>query len=584
MPEFDRKDGVFYTTRVTYDERTLFKNAGWTFRFKRKAWVTDNVNKALLLQQYAVGAAKEHLESTLSIKQALVAESWAEDTDEEFPAPEGLAYMPFQKAGIAYAVKRTRVGLFDGPGLGKTIQAIGVHNARPARNVLVICPASLKRNWQREWEKWDIHNLSTGIAHSIQESYKIDGFKKTRTVKVWPGTDVCIVNFDVLDDYDEQIKAINWDLVIVDEAHNLKTPTTVRTMCVFGGTRKANRKKRILKKEYKPLKAARHLYLTGTPILSKPAELWTLVKACDPDNLGKSWLQYVYKYCAAEETNFGLDVSGASNLDQLQEELRSSFMVRRDKKSVLSELPDKRRELVLLDRDRLEAVVRKAESRVTDALSAYERDVLDLDTSQQFEFIDVLVDALSDALDAQDGEEPDWEAAIKTLQGPAKILFTEISRAREEVALAKVGMVVEHLQRLHESGEPVIVFGYHKSVIKAIKERLEKLGSKVGLITGDVPVSKRQDVVDAFQAGHLDYILGNIIAMGVGHTMTRARFVVFAEMDWVPSLMEQAEDRAWRHGQKNAVCAQYLVVDGSIEATMAIRILGKMEVIKEALD
>jgi SWI/SNF-related matrix-associated actin-dependent regulator 1 of chromatin subfamily A len=128
------------------------------------------------------------------------------------------------------------------------------------------------------------------------------------------------------------------------------------------------------------------------------------------------------------------------------------------------------------------------------------------------------------------------------------------------------------------------VFGYHKSVLKSTKERLEKAGVRVGIVTGDVSPNKRQAIIDSFQNGELDVIIGNIIAMGVGYTLTRACFVVFVELDWVPSMIEQAEDRAWRHGQLNAVIIQHLVVDGSIEARMAIAILEKMGVIGVALD
>jgi SWI/SNF-related matrix-associated actin-dependent regulator of chromatin subfamily A-like protein 1 len=90
--------------------------------------------------------------------------------------------------------------------------------------------------------------------------------------------------------------------------------------------------------------------------------------------------------------------------------------------------------------------------------------------------------------------------------------------------------------------------------------------------------------VDMFQNGELDVVVGNILAMGVGFTMTISSLVIFAELDWVPALIEQAEDRAWRHGQLNAVLIQHLVVDGSIEARMAQAIVEKMEVIRATLD
>lgn len=597
MTQFDRIDGQFVTTRKYEKDRFALKRAKWKYDFRRKQWWTADEEKALLVQEWAIGAAKEYLDNALAIRQAAIDSSWAEDTTAEFPAPDGLAYMPFQRAGIEYATKRHRTLIADPPGLGKTIQAIGVHNTLKLKKVLIVCPASLKRNWKREWERWDVHGLSVDQSASILHNDPVfmpngdrardhhgKPISKSRTEHFWPETDVCIVNYDMLDAFDDQIKAIEWDLVICDEAHLLKTETSRRSMCVFGGERKASRKKGITKKEFTPIIAKHHLYLTGTPILSKPSELWTIIKACDRKGLGLNWKKYALTYCDAQVSFGGLDSSGASNLEELNRLLRERFMVRRDKQSVLKELPDKTRELVLISKDKLETPLKKEHNRVESALEAYEKSVLGIDTSNLFRYIDDLCDKLATALEQQSGEEPDWNAAIKTLSAPDQIMFTEISSAREEVALAKVGFVVEHVENLVNCGEPVIVFGYHKSVIKAIKERLEKKGIRVGVITGDINPDKRQDIVDAFQNGELDVILGNIIAMGVGFTLTRARFVVFAELDWVPAMIEQAEDRAWRHGQLNAVLVQHLVVDGSIESRMAIALLEKMGVIKEALD
>jgi len=597
MTQFDRIDGKFVTTRKYEKDRFALKRAKWKYDFRRKHWWTADEEKALLVKDWAIGAAKEYLDNALAIRQAAIDASWAEDTVAEFPAPEGLAYMPFQRAGIEYASKRSRTLIADPPGLGKTIQAIGLHNTKKLNKILIICPASLKRNWKREWERWDVHGLSVGQTASILHNdpvfmpnggrardHRDKPISKSRTEHFWPAADVCIVNYDMLEAFDDQIKKVEWDLVICDEAHLLKTATSLRSMCVFGGERKASRKKGISKKVFTPIEAAHHLYLTGTPILSKPSELWTIIRACDPEGLGLNWRKYALTYCDAQESFGGLDSSGASNLEELNRLLRERFMVRRDKQSVLKELPDKNREMVLLPKDKLEAPVKKEQNRVENALEAYEKSVLGIDTSNLFRYIDNLCDKLAAALAEQSGEEPDWGEAVKTLSAPEQIMFTEISSAREEVALAKVGLVVEHVEKLVQCGEPVICFGYHKSVIKSIKERLEKKGIRVGVITGDVHPDKRQDIVDDFQDGHLDVILGNIIAMGVGFTLTRARFVVFAELDWVPAMIEQAEDRAWRHGQLNAVLVQHLVVDGSIESRMAIALLEKMGVIKEALD
>jgi hypothetical protein len=472
-----------------------------------------------------------------------------------------------------------------------TVQAIGVHNAREAKSILVVCTASLKINWSREWRKWDIHGKTVGIAGSKARSKTEDGFTRTWTEHIWPDTDVVIINYDMLETFDEQLKAKEWDLFIADECHHLKGMQTVRTKCVFGGRKKArkNASGKVIKShvDFLPIRAKTRLFLTGTPILSRPAELWVLLRACDPDGLGRDYDAFVTEFCAAEQGPFKLDVSGAQNEEKLQELLRSRFMVRRDKRSVLKELPDKLREIVTLPHDKLKKPIRKEKSRIETALSAYEA-VLGLDSAHDefwyLSVVDKLGDKLEEALDAQDPDNLDWEAAVQQLSEPDKILFTEISAAREEIALAKVGMVVEHVAKLVDAEEPVILFAYHKSVIAELREQLEKMGLRVGVITGATPSNKRQGVVDQFQDGELDVILGNIIAMGEGYTITRARFVVFAELDWVPAKIEQAEDRAWRIGQANAVLVQHLVVDGSIEARMVIALLEKMLVIAQVLD
>jgi len=609
MPQFDRVDGVF-TTRLSdgrsgcnYAERLIFKRNGWVYDKNVKGWTTANEDKARNLFEHATGAALEYLENAEAIAAAVVAASWAEDTDAEFPAPDGLAYMPFQRAGIEYAVKRDKTLIADPPGLGKTIQAIGVHNVVCAKRVLVICPASLKINWMREWIKWDIHGKTVGIAESIirrehvlndqGERVRDDNNKlvyRTWTEHVWPETDVVIVNYDMLDAFDSQVKAITWDLMVADECHLLKTADALRTQCVFGGQRPAKRKNGVKvrdAKTYEEIVSVRALYLTGTPILSRPIELWNLIRACDPKGLGASWENYAYTYCDAEDGHFGIDASGASNLEELSAILRERFMIRRDKRAVLKELPDKTREPIILPQDKLETPVKKEKNRVESALAQYEKLLGLSEDDSPFRYITMmegLSDRIAEALSLQDSEEPDLEAAVRTLSAPDQLLFTEMSAAREEVALAKVGMVADHIAKLVACDEPVIGFAYHKSVIKELQKRLEKLGIRVAVITGDVSTKKRQQFVDDFQAGLYDVILGNIMAMGVGWTLTRARFVVFAELDWVPALMEQAEDRAWRHGQLNAVIAQYLLVDGSIEAYMAAAILEKMDIISKALD
>ena len=132
-----------------------------------------------------------------------------------------------------------------------------------------------------------------------------------------------------------------------------------------------------------------------------------------------------------------------------------------------------------------------------------------------------------------------------------------------------------------EGGEKVILFCYHKEVASHFKKSF----NNCAFVTGDTPTEKRQDEVDRFQDDpDCMVFIGNLNAAGVGYTLTASSIVVFAELSWIPSDLEQAEDRAWRIGQDNAVLIQYLVVDGSLDARMIEVVIQRIEEISQALD
>ena len=157
--------------------------------------------------------------------------SKATDADVDLPSPEGLEYLPYQKAGINYALDREAVLIGDEMGLGKTIQAIGVFNTDPSvKTVLVICPSSLRLNWKKEFEKWATRPIEVRVVNG--------GAKKA-----WPeGTpgeefNVVVINYDVCSKHKAKLDSIEWDLAIIDEAHYLKNPKAARTKAIFGGTK-----------------------------------------------------------------------------------------------------------------------------------------------------------------------------------------------------------------------------------------------------------------------------------------------------------------------------------------------------------
>jgi SWI/SNF-related matrix-associated actin-dependent regulator 1 of chromatin subfamily A len=352
---------------------------------------------------------------------------------------------------------------------------------------------------------------------------------------------VAIISYDILKFHRQWIDKIDWDLLVVDEAHYCKSIKAQRTAAVFGGKvkspRKGSAKKNWPAATLAPIAAKRRVFLTGTPILNRPIDLWPLVKSLDQEDLGKSFAQFAMRYCRPRRTRWGMDYSGSSNLKELGGKL-TKFMIRRLKKDVLAELPDKQRQIIELPNDGLRASIDKE-------LSAYET----------------------------------YEQYLKNGQTKMrKISFTELSDHRHQLALRKVPQVIEHLDDCLANG-PVVCFAYHTDVIAEIAKAFK--GCRV--ITGKTEMALRQDHIDDFQRGDSDLIIGNIKAMGVGANLTRSQHVVFAELDWTPAILSQAEDRCHRIGQQGKLLIQHLVLAGSLDARMIKVLVKKQETIRKIL-
>jgi SNF2 family DNA or RNA helicase len=438
------------------------------------------------------------------------------------PAPKGLSYLPFQLDGIRRAASLKNVLIADDMGLGKTVMATGTVNADPAaRKILVVCPNSLKANWAKEFRKWDVKGLSVEIL------------KAGKSVQ-FPNSDVVVVNYDLLRKFRRELRR-PWDVLIVDECHYLKNGKSGRTKEVFGG--------RVAGEKVSPIPAHRRIFLSGSPIVNRPKELWPLVRALDPKGLGANWRTYAYRYCAGFETRFGFDWSGASHTEELQEKLRSRFMIRRLKRDVLTELPAKRRQVISLE---MSAADRKIVEKEKQSYAQYER-------------------ALAD-------REP--------MDSPA---FAEMSRARKETALAKVPYVLEYLVDLLENCSKIVIMAVHHDAIDAIKLGLAEYGV-VG-IDGRTSEADRAAAVESFQTDpKVRVFVGSIRASGTGLTLTASSTVVFAELDWVPGNITQAEDRCHRIGATAPVNIYHLVLEGSLDERMAEMIIEKQRVIDSALD
>lgn len=526
-----------FVCHSSYDERAIPKKAKFRWDPSKKHWWTDDPKKACRLREYADKSTIFVIDSLLASEKESIEASKKTASDISIPAPEGQEYLPFQKAGIEYALNRPNVLIGDDMGLGKTIQAIGIINADTSiEKVLIICPATLRLNWKQELEKWLIRPLSIKVVENGKDSYS--------------NAQIAIINYDLLKKYRENIRAQNWDIMIVDECHFIKNP-------------KANRTKEILgnyNPPLEPISAKRKIFITGTPIVNRPIEMFPILRAT---GIFQSWKYYVTRYCNGHKTRWGWDVSGASNLDELQDILRSKIMVRRLKKDVLTELPLKRRQVI-------EIPANGCAKQVKEEKKVYEKH-------------QGKITALQTAVElakASDNEE-DYNEAITSLKTAQLLAFTEISKKRHETALAKIPVIIEYLKNATD-GQKIICFAHHKDVIAAIAN---EFAETCVTLTGDTSMENRQAAVDRFQKDpNCTLFIGSITAAGVGITLTASSNVIFAELDWVPGNITQAEDRAHRIGQQNSVLIQHLVLEGSIDANMAKQLIEKQKIIDRALD
>ena len=523
-----------------YHTKDLPKAAGFRWNPTAKHWHTPDPLKAARLLDYADPAAKALLSAVESNQDSAIAESRAAApiAPVNVPAPAGLTYMPFQLAGIAYAVARPNTLIADEMGLGKTIQAVGLINACPEiRRVLIVCPAHLRLNWRRELEKWLVRPATIGICET----------------KTAPEAQIRIAHYDIFSrkcPSRDTLRAEPYDLLILDEAHYCKNGDALRTAHILG------RKKTKRSAAYQGIEAKRRLYLSGTPATSRPRDLFPLLNSLDPVNWS-SFYSYAVKYCAGFKSRWGFDSSGSSNPDELQSLMRSTLMVRRLKKDVLEDLPAKRRTIVELPQNGSAGVI-AAEAPAMARLKA-----------------------AAEALDAADPTNASaYAAAVRSLNAICGS-FDELSQMRHDTAVAKIPATIQHIQDALDSGSKVVAFGHHIDVIDAVAEAFP--GCEVA--HGKKSMEARDQSVQRFQTDEsCRLIVCGIQAMGTGHTLTASSHVILFETSWLPSDLSQAEDRCHRIGQKSAVSAEYLVFDGSLDAYMLKIITKKMKVLDATLD
>lgn len=326
---------------------------------------------------------------------------------------------------------------------------------------------------------------------------------------------VWVISYDLLRKWKEKIQSKNWDILVYDESHYLKNPRAIRT------------------KEAFKITAKKKLFLTGTPILSRPLDLYTTVNACGAPI---TWWDYVHRYCNAHYTTVYtkkgpkkvLDCTSSSHLEELHNRIHG-FTIRRLKKDVLKELPPKVRQKIVLPSEKFKKEIAE-ERRIHEAY----------------------------------------------LHGGSVT-----SEARIAVAKAKLPQVIEHVRNILDQETKCVLYFYHHEIGNLLAEEFKDMNP--ALINGNISMEMRKDHLERYQGSSGCRLLLGSISTSVGYTATAGRVAVFCELDWVPANLWQAEDRLHRIGQEQSVLVQYLVLEDSVDDDIVTRLAEKKDVIEQVL-
>lgn len=445
----------------------------------------------------------------------------------------------YQLEGVQYALQHKRCIFGDQPGLGKTLQAIcavvKAHKEAEAYGdsspTLIICPASLKINWQREFKKFAGKNAII-LDDSNRDNWQC--FLDMRKGDGEPLCDVFITNYESLKKFfvvdikehnkltlrhivfDERIKLFK--SVIIDESHKCKSSKTQQSKFVEGICRG---KKWVFE-------------LTGTPVVNNNTDLIQQLKILDRLEDFGGYKKFVARYCDGPKQS--------SNMKELNWRLWNCCFFRREKKAVLTQLPDKSRQYI------------------------------ECDITNRKEYDDAERDVISYLRQYKNANDDKIQRAMRGQ------IMVQMGILKQVAARGKIKAVTEFVHDVIDGGEKLILFAYLKEVVEGLKEQFPDAVT----VTGSDNIREKQRAVDKFQNDpDCKLIILNYKSGGTGLTLTAASRVAFIEFPWTYSDCEQAEDRAHRNGQKNNVNCYYFLGNKTIDRYMYRVIQTKKDIANE---
>jgi len=432
----------------------------------------------------------------------------------------------FQKEGLDFLLKSSGNALLaDEMGLGKTVQTLSyVATEKQTFPLLVIAPLVTLKNWEREIERFLKKKSRNGrIIDSSSPSVTLI---RTGKSKELPKTDIYVINYELLFKRNADLANVGIRTVVCDEVHNLRSKTT--------------QKYKSVKKLAALPTVLYRIGLSGTPIYNRGSEIWPIIDILKPGLLG-SFKEFCEYFCYVNDK--GKAIVLENKRASLRNELQKHVMLRRKKSDVLKELKDKVRF----------------------------KQVIASDTEYYLEELNKI-----------------WTR----LEAEQKVAETEFSKSasyqraiqseRQIAGVAKLPHVINFVKDIMEIEESVVVFCHHKVIHKLLHESLQEF-SPVSIIGGQSD-KLRQEEIDKFQRGESKLMIAGIRAGNVGINLTRAKYVLFAELDWSPAIHRQAEDRLHRIGQKNTVFAYYLIGNGTLDDHVANILVDKSYEIDAIMD
>ena len=376
--------------------------------------------------------------------------------------------------------------------------------------------------------------------------------------KIQENVKALVMTYDLGAKMTEQIKSFGkFQMAIADEAYYLKNSDAKRTEQIV------------------PILQAckRVILLAGTPALARPKEIFNLLHILRPDIL-KDFKEFGKRYCAPSFNKFarGLDYTGASNLKELHYILTNSLMIRRLKKDVLSQLPDKVRQKIQVETssDHIELI--------KEALKKNKFGGPGGDMEKMSQILEKLVRPNCE----------NFEEEANKIESEQELKFPQFFECYKYTGLAKLEGIKKYLKEvLQQQESKFLVFAHHAEILDALEQEVAAMGIKYIRIDGGVQTRKRFELVKSFQEDQQVKVgILSLTAAGIGLTLTEASKVIFAEMYWTPAIMLQAEDRIHRIGQKEKTSVNYYYLYGedTLDALLYKILQKKIAVVSEMLE